>query len=99
MLKKYDKLLFLDKSIDGKKTVKRKSPIYKTVNYDVLEIENQYLGSMRWVLDKIKKMDSRRVDFFKKTIENNDKSRKPNKDRRVHEDVATFMQEGNKIII
>lgn len=100
MLKKYDKLLFLQKDIDGKKSVKRKSPIYKTVNYDVLDIENQYLGSMRWVLDKVKRMDSRRVDFFKKPIEDNLKARRSNdKDRRMHEDVATFFQEGNKIII
>ncbi len=99
MLKKYDKLLFMKKNIDGSKSVKRKSPVYKTVNYDVLDIKNQYLGSTRWVLDKVKRMDSRRIDFFKKPIEDNLRTRWGKKDRRMHEDVASFMQEGNKIII
>lgn len=100
MIKKYDELLFIDKRIDGKKILKRKSPIYRTVSYDILDIENQYIGSERWLLDKIKRMDSRRIDFFSKPVQENLKARRSKKtDSRIHEDVASYMQEGNKIIV
>ena len=100
MLKKYDKLLFLEHKLDLKKFIKRKSQFYKTINYEVLELTNQYFWSWRWIVDKLKRMDSRKIDFFSWAIQDSlDRRKKGSKDNRLHKEVATFIQEWNKIVI
>lgn len=68
VIKKYDQFLVLIKKLDGSKELRRKSQFYKTISFPVLEITNQYLGSCRWVITRLQKMDSRHIDLISKGI-------------------------------
>jgi len=90
LLAKYDKQLSCKKNLDGSVTIFRRSA-FSTANFDVLAIKNQYIGSAKWVLKRIYLMDSRRQDFFVKSILNNDKLRKAKMDNRISRDIAEFI--------
>lgn len=99
LLKKYDKYLRIKKTLDWRKILQRVSPVYKKTSYDVLEITNKYLGSWRWLMSKIKKMDSRNNDFIISALIKNEKLRKRKDDNRISEEIASFIFNWEKIII
>jgi hypothetical protein len=89
-LKKYDKNLVLSKKLNWLIEIERKSQFIKKQKYIALSITNQV--PWRWILDKIRSMDSRRIDFFQKTIHNKLLDRyKKSSDRRMHEEVARYI--------
>jgi len=98
-IKEYDRRLFIKKNLDGSIDIKRWSEFFKTKSYDVFTIKNQYPWSMIWVLETIKSMDSRHIDFFQNVIDANLKKRNAKTDQRMHSDIADFMLHGSKIII
>jgi len=91
LLKKYDKQLGCKRNLDGSITIFRKS-VYTIKKFDVLNVENQYLGSKRWLLRKIAFMDSNRKDFITSSIQNNKRIRQGKRDNRVSREVADFVQ-------
>jgi len=93
LLKQYDKYLGYRKLLDGSLVIFRQSP-YLITKYDILTIENQYLGSYKWVLRKIALMDSRRKDFIVNTIQKNKKQRQIQKDSRQSKEIAEFILNG-----
>lgn len=62
-IKKYDKFLFSKKEIDGTTTIYRRSP-FGTRDFDLFKIQNQFIGSGRWIKDKLIQMDCQRSDIF-----------------------------------
>ena len=90
LLKQYDKYLGYRKLLDGSVVVFRQSP-FSTAKYDILTIENQYLGSYKWVMRKIALMDSRRKDFIVKNILHNKKQRQIQKDNRASREIADYI--------
>lgn len=93
LLKKYDKYLGCRKNLDGSILIFRQSP-YSTMKYDVLTLENQYLGSCKWILRKIALMDSSRKDFITKSILNNKKQKQIQKDDRISREISDFIFNG-----
>jgi len=98
LLKKYDSYLGCRKHLDGSITIFRQSP-FTTIKFDILNIENQYLGSCKWVLRKIVMMDSRRKDFIIKSIQNNNNLRKQKKDDRQSREVADYLLNSGMTLI
>ena len=92
-LKKYDKFLYLEKKLDGTKIIKRQSPFRVTRNFDILTLENKYIGSGLWLLKKLQMMDNQRVNIVGRTMDNNKKLyREKHKSKRVmHEEIADFL--------
>ena len=93
LLKKYDKYLGCRKNLDGSIQIFRQSP-YTTMKFDILVLENQYLGSYRWILKKIAMMDSRKKDFIVSSIEHNKKLKQIQKDDRQSQEAAEFILNG-----
>ena len=98
-LNQYDKLLFIEKKIDGSKVIKRRSPFNAQRDYDIFEIKNEYLGSFRWIIDKLNSMDTQRFNIVQKTINNNLKIREEKSDDRMSRDLADFILKGGESII
>jgi len=90
LLKKYDKYLDCKKNLDGSITIFRQSP-YSTMKFDILTLENQYLGSYKWVLRKIVMMDSRRKDFIVNSLQHNKELRQKSNDNRISREVVDFI--------
>jgi hypothetical protein len=93
LLKKYDKYLRHKKTLDGSTYIYRQSP-FSHATYNVLALENLYVGSAKWVLRKIASMDSTRHDFIVSSINNNQKIRKTKTDKRITEEIADFVNNG-----
>jgi hypothetical protein len=98
LLKKYDKQLRCKRNIDGTISIFRKST-YSSMKFNVLEIENQYLGSCKWLLRKIALMDSTRKDFITSSILNNQRIRQGKKDDRISREVADFINNGGMTVV
>jgi len=61
--------------------------------FSIVRFKNKYTGSGRHVIERLKKMDSTRHDFFTPSILHNNNLRKPKKsDDRMHRDIATFIR-------
>jgi len=93
LLKQYDKYLGCKKHLDGSLTIYRQSP-YTTTKFDILTVNNQYLGSYKWILQKLVLMDSRRKDFITTSIAHNKKQRQIKKDDRQSREVADYILNG-----
>lgn len=98
-LKKYDKLLYIEKRLDGSKVIKRKSPYNAQKEFEVIDIENEYPGSFKWIITKLTLMDTQRFDIVGKVTNNNLKMRNKDKDDRVTRDIAEFMHIGGESIV
>jgi len=92
-LKKYDKYLGCKKCLDGSTIIFRQSP-YTIRKFDILTLENQYLGSYKWILKKIALMDSRRKDFIVSSIQHNKKLKQKQSDDRISREIADFTLNG-----
>ena len=98
LLKQYDKYLGYRKLLDGSIVIFRQSP-FSTTKYDILTIENQYLGSFKWIMRKIALMDSRRKDFIVSAIQHNKKQRQIQKDNRASREIADYILNSGFTII
>jgi len=98
LLKKYDKYLSCRKDLDGSIQIFRQSP-YTTMKFDILTIENQYIGSGKWILKKLNLMDSSKRDLITNVIQHNKKSRQKEKDRRMSEELADVLIHGGMTFV
>ena len=95
-LRQYDKFLTIKKELNGEKNIKRQSPFNGQRVFKVFSIQNQFLGSCKWVLKKIVDMDAQRNNFIGESFENNRKIRNQKKDSRIHEEVADYIATGGE---
>jgi len=98
-LKKYDKRLYFNRKLDWSIDILRKSQFIRNVEYTVFTISNQYVGSGKWVIDKLKLMDSHHINFFDDVIRKNLTIRNKKSDPNMHKDVAWFIRDWQKIIL
>lgn len=98
-LKKYDKLLRLKKNIDGSKVIFRDSPFSSQKSFDIITIENQYLGSLRWALTCLTLMDTRKFDIVGRSMRNNMAIRNRREDDRITRDISEFWEVGGQSIL
>jgi hypothetical protein len=98
-IKKYDKLLKTKRNIDGSIQIIRQSPFNTKRQFDIIEIKNQYLGSFRWIIDRIIKMDTRKFDIVGKSMRNNLAIRNRQEDDRITKDIAEFWSVGGQSIL
>lgn len=89
-LKKYDKFLEVKKLLDGTIKIIRQSP-FSQLQFKVIDIQNQYLGSNRWILKRISLMDTQHNDIVGQTIDSNYKLRHKKDDDSIHREVADFL--------
>lgn len=97
-LNKYDKYLGFKTSLDGIKKVFRKSPFNVNTEYDVLNIENKFVGSGRWVLREITLKDSQRFDIVGDVLEANRKLLLKKSDLRMSTEAANMILQDNILI-
>jgi hypothetical protein len=90
VLKKYDKYLGCRKNLDGSIQIFRQSP-YTTMKFNIFTIENEYLGSYKWILRKLNLMDSSKKDFITEAIKRNRKIKQKESDTRMSNELADFM--------
>ena len=95
-LKKYDKLLFIEKKLDGSKVIKRKSPFNAQKEFEVFTIKNERVG--RWIIDKLILMDNQRFDLIGKVMNSNSKLKEKKEDDRMSKDLANFISKGGESI-
>jgi hypothetical protein len=96
-IKKYDSRLFLKKRLDGSTDVLRKSKFEKWKDFTIFTITNQLVGN--WVIEKLRSMDSQRLNFINEIASKNLKIRNKRSDDRQHRDVADFIRNWEQFII
>ena len=89
-LKLYDKFLQVKKLLDGTVKIYRQSP-FSQFQFDVLSVQNQYIGSGSWILKRINIMDSQRHNIVGDVYKNNLTLRRKKDDNRMHREVVDFM--------
>lgn len=99
-LKKYDKYLRLKSLLNGTKRIFRISPYNTQIDYDVVLIQNEYIGSGLGVLRDIMLRDSQRFDIAGRVLESNRKllDKERSRDKRMSQEVANMMMCDNIII-
>jgi len=90
-LKKYDKFLEFVKQLDGTKKVVRRSPFKVTRSFDILNVENQYIGSGMWLLKKLQKMDNQRTNIIGRVAENNKRIYNSKGNTNINREIADFL--------
>jgi hypothetical protein len=98
-LKKYDKRLQVNRRLDGTKLVERVSPYNSAKAHKILSIENQYIGSGRWVRNELIRMDTTRFDLVGDTLRHNWSIRHDRSDDRMTRDIADFIAVGGNAVI
>jgi len=89
-LKKYDKFLNAKKLLDGTVKIYRQSP-FSRLQFDVLTIQNSYVGSCRWIRKRISQMDQQRHDIAGDVEKTNKAIRNRKDDSCISRDLADFM--------
>jgi hypothetical protein len=97
-LNKYDKWLISKRGLDGLVEVYRKSPFTKRREHIIFKIENQYVGSGRWIRIRLIKSDSQRFNFAMDSMMHNRKIQTAKSDDRVTRDIASFFESGGSSI-
>lgn len=96
---KLDKHLLIKKNIDGSKIIYRKSPFSINKRFIILDIENQFIGSSRWLRDRLIKMDTQRQNIIARVRNNNLSIRHRKSDNRMHREVADLITTGGDTFI
>jgi len=89
-LKKYDKFLEVKKILDGTIKIIRQSPFSK-MQFKVIDIQNQYLGSNRWILRRINLMDNQHHDIVGDVTNHNYRLKNRKESNQIHREVADFL--------
>jgi len=91
-LELYDRFLRVTKLLDGTVKIYRHSPFSRR-QYDVLIIQNQYIGSNEWILIEVNMKDSQRHNIYGDVLKTNRGIHEKKRDNRVHKEIADFMLE------
>ena len=98
-LKRYDRYLSCERKNDGTIDVFRQSPFDKEKKHTIIPIRNQYVGSGKWVLQKLISMDTTRHDLFGDAKRHNWKIREKKDSKNMHEDLADFIISGGSTFV
>jgi len=98
-IKKLDNRLNVKKNLDWSVSVSIKSRFFKWTDYDIIKIKNQFLWSRRFLYSLLCEMDSRKSNVLENVVKENLEIRNKKTDKRLHTEVAKFLQEWEKIII
>ena len=96
-LKKYDKFLDAKRLLDGTVKIYRQSP-FSHFQFDVLTIQNKYLGSCSWVRKRISQKDQQRHDHAGDVEKINWARRNERKDSRTTREIADFVLRDSIVI-
>ena len=96
-LKRYDKLLFSQKKLDGSLEIYRQSPFNKRKKHLVMTIQNQLAGS--WIIDKLMMMDMQRKDVAGSVLRNNLRIRNTKDDSRITREIAEMFATDGAIFV
>lgn len=96
---KYDNKLRYNKKLDGSVSFIRQSPFNTFRNHDILTFQNQYIGSCRWIRNKLIMMDTTRFDIVGDTIRTNIEARRKRDDDRVHRELGSFFASGGESFV
>jgi hypothetical protein len=99
IIEKYDRLLYIDKDLDGSKKIYRKSIFKSSEEFPILKIENQFVGSGRWVRNKLMSMDTQRLPIVSDILMHNKKKQKEKQNNNMTVDIANFMVTGGQLFI
>jgi hypothetical protein len=94
-----DNRLSYQKKLDGGGVIVRRSPFNAQRSFEVFDTKNLFLGSRRWVRDRLAKMDSQRQNIVYRVRENNLRIRRQKSDRRVHRELADLIHGGGDTFI
>ena len=93
----YDKQLSIKKKLNGSKIVCRASP-FKHKTYNIFEIKNKFVGSNKWIFQKLFQMDTQKHDIIPNYIKRH--KRQPFKRQTaMHKDIARFIIKNEQILI
>ena len=93
----YDRQLSIKRKLNGTKIICRSSP-FKHQVYDIFEIKNRFVGSGRWIFQKLFKMDTQKQDIIPKYVKQHKRpSLKPQ--TAMHKDIARFVVRNEQIVI
>lgn len=93
----YDSQLSIKKKLNGTKIICRSSP-FKHQVYDIFEIKNRFIGSSRWIFQKLFKMDAQKRDIIPNYIKQHKRLElKPQ--TAMHKDIARFVVRNEQILI
>ena len=99
-IKKYDKRLDYRKDGSGGVTVVRVSPFNSTREHFLFEIKNEFIGSGRWIKNRLIKSDSHRFDIVGNSLRNNRRIRSRRTDtRQLSREVADLIESGGDIFV
>lgn len=98
VLKEYDRKLFFKRGLNGYIEVYRQSPFCKDREHIIFKIENQYIGSGRWIRTKLIKSDSQRFNLVLDSMMYNRRLQTAKADDRVTRDIASFFEAGGSSI-
>ena len=100
-LQKYDPYLEIRRTPDGSKKLIRNSPFDRTRTHLIRTFREQIIGSGRWIRFYLQSIDSQRYDLAGSALRHNKEieKKKGAKESNVHEEVARFISEGEKLIM
>lgn len=99
VLKRYDKLLTFKKNLDGSVDIIRKSPFDSIKRHNLFTISNQYIGSSKWVINKLISMDTTRYDLVGSAMRKNWALRERKDPNNMHREIADFMLNGGSTFV
>lgn len=99
-LEDYDKKLKYKKNHDGSVEVYRDSPYSVQREHFLFEIKNRYIGSARWIKNKLMKMDNQRIDIAGNVSRKNKRIRN-RKDNTIKltEELVDYYATGGEIFV
>jgi hypothetical protein len=89
-IKTYDKKLYIKKNTNGSIDIIRKSSFDKKKEYIIFTVQNQFIGN--WIIDKLKSMDTQRINMFNSVEKGNLEIKNRKSDDRQHRDIADFIR-------
>ena len=98
-MKKYDRLLRVKRNLDGSKQIFRDSPFNSQRSFEILNIENKYIGSFSWIRKHLISIDNQRFDITGASNRNNMAIRNKNPDDRLSRELADFILSGGDSIV
>ena len=96
---KLDKRLKFKNKIDGSKVIFRQSPFSAIKEHTILDLKCQFIGSGKWIRDRLIRTDTQRHNIIGSVIEENYKLRnRPNDDRATREIAEMFESGGDTFV-
>jgi len=94
-----DKQLMSKNILDGSKVIYRRSPFNAQRDHLILDLKNKFIGSGRWIRDRLIRMDTQRHNIIGESLANNYVLRHKRDDDRIHNEIADMVSGGGDTFI